>query len=398
MTEQIFPREFHKEQAPTGGNVIEYSDPDEMRLLSEFRKGTDSGSLRMMRLIDLPDLTRKADSPIKFIVDRILQMPEFQNFDIVIMPETIKVQNSFDVFNVPVGHPSRQPTDTYFLSTDRILRTQTTVMWFYYLNDPEIRTALEQRGYLSALSYGKVYRKDEIDRNHFPVFHQMDGLHIVKKQDKQTTPETLQDVLRSIIHSVFGPGIEFRFLEDTFPFTDPSTQIEIKYGDQWLEVVGGGMVHQNVMRNLGLDPEIYNGWAFGFGLERLAMIKNNIPDIRLFWSNNPRITKQFKNIDSQFVEVSKYPAIVRDISFIVPKSFAPNVYFDLVRDVAGDLAEQVALLDEYENEEKFGKDKKSYAYRITYRSNDRTLTSGEIDVLHKTLEQKTAEEFGATVR
>ena len=271
-------------------------------------------------------------------------------------------------------------------------------MWFYYLNDPEIRAMLGKKGSLSALSYGKVYRKDEIDRSHFPVFHQMDGLHIVKKQDKQTTLETLQNVLQSIIHSIFGPRVEFRFLEDTFPFTDPSTQIEIKNGDRWLEVLGGGIVHQNVMRNLGLDPEIYNGWAFGFGLERLAMIKNNIPDIRIFWSNNPRITKQFTGIDSQFKEVSKFPPVTRDISFVVNKDFAPNIYFDLVRDVAGDLVEEVALLDEYENEEKFGKDKKSYAYRITYRSSDRTLTNDEIDVLHKTLEKKTAEEFGAVIR
>jgi phenylalanyl-tRNA synthetase alpha chain len=122
-----------------------------------------------------------------------------------------------------------------------------------------------------------------------------------------------------------------------------------------------------------------------------------LPDIRLLWSDDERVKKQL-HLGQKFIEVSKYPPVIRDISFIVPKTFTPNDYFDLVRDIAGDLVEQVELIDQYENDEKFGADKKSYAYRVTYRSNDRTLTNEEVDVMHHALEKKTVEEFGATVR
>jgi phenylalanyl-tRNA synthetase alpha chain len=173
--------------------------------------------------------------------------------------------------------------------------------------------------------------------------------------------------------------------------------MEVEVNGKWVEVVGCGVVKGSVLEKLGVDSKNYTGWAFGFGLERLAISSMELPDIRLLWSTDPRVTKQL-HMGQKFVEVSKYPPVVRDISFVVPKTFSPNDYFDLVRDVVGDLAEEVTLLDEYENEEKFGKDKKSYAYRITYRSNDRTLTNDEIDILHKTLEKKTAEEFGAVIR
>jgi phenylalanyl-tRNA synthetase alpha chain len=141
----------------------------------------------------------------------------------------------------------------------------------------------------------------------------------------------------------------------------------------------------------------YHGWAFGFGLERLAIISMQLPDIRLLWSNDPRVKRQL-HMGNKFVEVSKYPPVTRDISFVVPKTFAPNDYFDLVRDIAGDLVEQVELIDEYENAEKFGAGKKSYAYHVVYRSSDRTLTGEEVDALHKKIEAETAKEFGATVR
>ena len=209
------------------------------------------------------------------------------------------------------------------------------------------------------------------------------------------TIDDLRDALSQIVKGLFGTDAKYRFLDDTFPYTDPSLQVEVDVNGQWIEILGGGMTKQSVFKKFGVEG--YNAWAFGFGLERLAIISMELPDIRLLWSGDERVKKQL-HMGHKFVEVSKYPAIVRDISFVVDKDFAPNVYFDLVRDVAGDVAEEVALLDEYENEEKFGKDKKSYAYRITYRSSDRTLTNDEIDVLHKMLEKKTAEEFSATIR
>lgn len=155
------------------------------------------------------------------------------------------------------------------------------------------------------------------------------------------------------------------------------------------------MPKKSVLQKMGVEG--YNGWAFGFGLERLAIISMELPDIRLLWSEDERVKKQLV-LGNKFAVVSKYPPVVRDISFIVKNDFAPNNYFDLVRDVVGDLAEEMALIDKYENAEKFGADNVSYAYRITYRSLDRTLTSEEVDVLHKELERRTTEVFGATVR
>jgi phenylalanyl-tRNA synthetase alpha chain len=163
-------------------------------------------------------------------------------------------------------------------------------------------------------------------------------------------------------------------------------------------VVGAGVVHTQVLRNLGIDPEVYNGWAFGFGLERLAMASMELPDIRLLWSDDERVTKQLK-LGNKFKEVSKYPAIIRDISFIVPKTFVPNNYFDLIRDIGGDdIIEEVSLLDKYENDAKFGADRMSYTYRIIYRSLERTLTNEEIEPLQNKVIEETKQQFKAEIR
>jgi phenylalanyl-tRNA synthetase alpha chain len=164
-----------------------------------------------------------------------------------------------------------------------------------------------------------------------------------------------------------------------------------------MEIVGAGLVHTQVLKNFGLDPEVYNGWAFGFG-ERLAMIKMGIPDIRILWSDDARITSQFKDINSTYKEVSKFPAVLRDISFVVVKSVSLNTYFETVRDVAGDLVEEFKLVDTYENATKFGADKVSYTFRIIYRSLTRTLTNEEVNVIHEKLRERTAGEFKAVLR
>jgi len=398
MPTDIYRNQYLKGGSPTGGDLITYNDRAETGIISKFIEQNNFESLRIRRLLDLPDLTRQTNSPLKFIVDKILKMPEFQNFDLITTPETETMENIFDMFNVPKNHPSRKTTDTYFLNSNRLLRTQTTIMWFYYLNDLKIRKLLEQQGYISALSYGKVYRKDEIDRSHFPVFHQIDGLYIIRKQEQNLTLNTLKEVLTSIIKIIFGPTVMFRFLEDTFPFTDPSTQIEIRNTNEWLEVLGGGLVHHDVLRNFGLDPSIYNGWAFGFGIERLAMIKNNIPDIRLLWSKNPLITEQFTDIESKFVEVSKYPSVVRDISFIVDKNTSLNSFYEIVRDHAGALVEKVSLTDRYENNKKIGNNKISYTFRIIFRSYEKTLTNTDINEFHKGIEENVKKDLKAIIR
>lgn len=389
-------------------NYIIAKDSASDKLLDELMQKQDIKSLRIKKLFSLPDLSRKENSPIKFIVDKVLQIPMFENFDVIEIPEIVTVRDNFDLLNAPADHPSRKETDTYYIDKDHILRTQTTVMWPFYLQRKEVVEQLEKDGEVGLLSFGKVFRKDEIDRNHFPVFHQIDGLYISKKDKKTIGLEDLQKVLVDIAKNIFGESIEYRILDDSFPFTNPSTQIEIKISqksqiegqneEKWLEVVGAGIVHTQVLANLNIDPSVYNGWAFGFGLERLAMVKMNIPDIRIFWSDDQRITSQFKDINSQYKEVSKFPMTYRDISFIIKKDISLNNYYEIVRDCAGDLVEEVKMTDQYENEDKFGVGNISYTFRIVYRSPERTLTNEEVNLIQEKIIEKTKEELGATVR
>src|SRR3989338_451293 len=378
-------------------NHMVIHDPKEAELLAELGEKTDFKSLRMKKLLALPDLTKKEQSPVKILFDQILGLPRFQDFDIVDFSKLVTVEQNFDPLNTPKDHPSRRETDTYYLTDEYLLRTQMTAFWSFYLKDPKVLKRLETEGQIAALASGIVFRKDEIDRHHFPAFHQIDGLLICKKSKKIITQADLKEVQADLAKSIFGEGIEYKFLDDDFPYTVESLEMDIMFNGQWIEVNGAGLVNPIVLKNFGLDPEIYNGWAFGFG-ERLAMIKMGIPDIRILWSDDSRITSQFKDINSTFKEVSKYPSIIRDISFIVDKSTSLNNYFEIVREYAGNLIEEVKLLDTYEDAKKFGEGKKSYTFRIVYCSPERTLTNQEVNVIQQNIQKKTETELKAVVR
>jgi phenylalanyl-tRNA synthetase alpha chain len=379
------------------GNYYEAKSGEETDLLKKIESRSDTEAIRMQRYLAMPDLSRTETSPIHEIVSRILSQKDFENFDVIKVPELVSTHVTFDLYNFAPDHPARSKSDTYFIDEKNILRPHTTVMWYYYLSQPEVKEKMARGEAVGFFSFGKVYRKDEIDRNHMNVFHQMDGGFLIPKSKKIIGIEDLQNVLADIAKAVFGPDIKYRFNKDTFPYTDPSLEMEVEIAGRWIEVLGCGIMTDTIIKNLGLDPEKWSNWAFGFGLERLAIISMDLPDIRLLWSEDERVIKQLK-LGQKFIEVSKYPPIVRDISFIVPKTFVPNDYFDLVRENAPDLVEQVALLDKYENDEKFGKENISYAFRITYRSLDRTLTSEEIDTIHKKVESETAKIFDAKIR
>jgi len=235
------------------------------------------------------------------------------------------------------------------------------------------------------------------------VFHQIGGWYLAPESEK-VSEDDLKEALSEVAKSVFGATSTIRFNEDSFPYTDPSLEVEVNVKGtaaegpargEWLEILGGGMPKKSVLKKMGLEG--YTGWAFGFGVERIAIASMALPDIRLLWSDDERIKKQLK-LGNVFEEVSKYPPVVRDISFVVSKTFVPNDYFDLVRDIAGDLVEEIELLDTYENAEKFGADNMSFAYRIVYRSIERTLTGEEVDALHKKLEEETVRTYNATIR
>ena len=371
---------------------------EEKKLREELETRRDPESERMKRFLNMPDLSRISGSPINELAQRIIAAPGFKDFDVIQVPEIVPADVSFDLFDFPQDHPARSKSDTYYVDENNILRTHTTVMWNYYLKDQEVKNKMEKGDPVGSLCHGKVYRKDEIDRHHMNVFHQMDGWYLIPKDRKIITIEDLQKVLSDIAVAVFGSGVKYKFYEDKFPYTDPSLEMEIDKGDgKWVEVLGAGVVKGKVLDNHGVDSSKWNGWAFGFGLERLAIISMDLPDIRLLWSNDERVKKQLV-LGNKFKEVSKFPPITRDISFVVGKSFIPNNYFDLIRDIGGDLVEEVQLLDKYENADKFGPDKVSYTYRIVYRSNERTLTTEEIDPIQQRIYDETKKQFSAEVR
>ncbi len=377
-------------------NIIVKSDEDK-KAMESLSGRHDPQSVRVKRFLAMPDLSRTPGSPIYELAQRIIGLPDFKDFDVMQVPEIVKADISFDLFDFPPEHPARSKSDTYYVTDNDILRTHTTIMWYYYLMNEQIKEKIKKGLPVGSLCHGKVYRKDEIDRNHMNVFHQMDGWYLCKKSNKVITSQDLQDVLVKIAKAVFGENVKYRFNADKFPYTDPSLEMEVEIGGRWLEVLGSGVVKGSVLKNLGVDPEVYNGWAFGFGLERLAIISMELPDIRLLWSDDERIKKQLK-LGNKFKEVSKFPAITRDISFVVSKDFVPNNYFDVIRDIGGNLVEEVRLLDKYENSEKFGADKVSYTYRVIYRSNERTLLTSEIDPIQNKIYQETKKQFGAEVR
>lgn len=369
----------------------------ENALKIELDKRTDSEAARIKRYLGMADLSRKEEGPIRELVNNITGLEQFKDFDIIKIPEIVPASASFDLFNFPEDHVARSKSDTYYVDEENILRTHTTVMWYYYFQQPEIRAKIAENKPLGVLSYGKVYRKDEIDRHHMNIFHQMDGLYLHPTSEKTITQDDLKEVLGNVVKAAFGPDVKYRFNDDTFPYTHQSLEMEVDKDGSWVEVLGAGLVQPGVLEKLDVDPNQYNGWAFGFGLERLAIIGMELPDIRLLWSEDERVKKQL-HLGQKFVEVSKYPPVVRDISFIVSKDFEPNNYFDLIRDIGGDLVEQVELTDKYENAEKFGEDRVSYTYRILYRSPDRTLEASEVEPLQDEVYSQTAKQFNAELR
>ncbi len=368
---------------------------EEKALLAAFTTRNDIEAERIKKYLSMPDLSRTAGSPLNEIMKRVTTLPVLKDFDHIDIPEVIPTSILFDKFNFATNHPARSKSDTYYIDDKNVLRTHDTVMWHYFLTLPEIKEKIAKKEAFGVMCYGKVYRKDEIDRRHMNIFHQMGGLYLVPNDTKMLVLDDLKAVLSDIVTSVFGKDTKFRFNPDTFPYTDPSLEVEVEINGQWIEILGGGMPKPTVLKEFGVEG--YNGWAFGFGLERLSIISMELPDIRLLWSTDPRVTKQLV-LGQKFVEVSKYPPVVRDISFIVPNTFIPNDFFDLAREMVPDTLEEVALIDKYENAKKLGEGNVSYAYRITYRSLDKTLTNDEANALHKKIEEATVKNYGAKIR
>ena len=239
------------------------------------------------------DLGRK--HPMYNVLDQIKDIFIGMGFEIVEGPEIEMADYNFTKLNIDEGHPSREWTDTFYFTDDSqyLLRTQTSPM--------QVRTMETHPLPIRMLAPGRVYRKDEVDATHSPMFHQIEGMVI----DKGITMADLKATLNLVVQQIYGEGTVTRFRPHHFPFTEPSCEMDIQChkcggkgcptckGEGWIEILGAGMVHPKVLSGCGIDPDVYSGWAFGMGLERLAMGEYKINDLRLIFENDERFLKQF---------------------------------------------------------------------------------------------------------
>jgi len=221
--------------------------------------------------------------PINHIKDSILELLQSFGFEIIDGPEIETEEFNFDMLNIKKSHPARQMHDTFYVDNkDYLLRTHTSPV--------QIRGMLNKKLPLALASGGKVYRKDD-DSTHLPMFHQIEGIYI----DKDINFGNLKDLIYRILNSIFGDDIEIRFRPSYFPFTEPSAEVDILSSDKkWLEILGCGIVNPIVLSNCEIDPKKFSGLAFGLGVERIAMLKHGVSDIREFYKSNLDFLRQFK--------------------------------------------------------------------------------------------------------
>jgi phenylalanyl-tRNA synthetase alpha chain len=266
-------------------------------------EGLKSEERRVTLQADRPDLTlpgRRPDPgpvhPITRVTEEIIEVFEGLGFSVAEGPEVESDYYNFAALNFPDDHPARDMQDTFHVGPDALLRTHTSPV--------QIRTMKAQRPPVRIICLGKVYRRDLLDATHSPMFHQVEGLAV----DKHITMADLKATLQLFAREMFGPKSTVRFRPSFFPFTEPSAEVDVRCfkcgGDGcrfcrasgWLEILGSGMVHPNVLRNVGYDPEEVTGWAFGMGIDRIALLKYEIDDIRLFFDNDLRFLQQFAGL------------------------------------------------------------------------------------------------------
>ncbi len=327
------------------------------------------------------NLHNQKNHPLEIIKRKIYDYfgDEYKKFDD--LNPKVTTENCFDKLLIPKDHPARSLSDTYYFDENHILRTHTSA------HQNELLTA----GHTKFLVTGDVYRKDDIDSSHYPVFHQMEGVCVI--EDGKNAEEELKKTLKGLIDVLF-PNCEYRFNEDYFPFTHPSFEVEVMFQGKWLEVLGAGVVQPKIMENCGLENKA--AFAFGLGLERLSILLFEIPDIRYFWSSDERFINQFISGDVvKFKEYSSYPPISRDLAFWADTNFAHNNFCEIVRENGGDLIENVSLIDEFAHP-KTGKQSK--CYRIVFQSNDRTLTNTEINEIQENIKFTSIERLNVEIR
>ena len=231
--------------------------------------------------------------PLSKVMDEINNIFIGMGFSIVEGPEIETDHYNFEALNIPKNHPARDTQDTFYIDDELLLRTQTSPV--------QIRVMEKQSPPIRIISPGRVFRSDSVDSTHSPVFHQIEGLVV----DKNITMADLKGTLKLFVDKLYGKDSSVKFRPHHFPFTEPSAEMDVMcfscQGDGcslckhegWIEILGCGMVHPKVLKNCGIDPEVYSGFAFGMGLERIVMRRYNIDDLRLFFENDVRFLSQF---------------------------------------------------------------------------------------------------------
>ena len=232
--------------------------------------------------------------PLNIVLEDLIDIFQSMGFDVVDGPEVETEYYNFEALNLPADHPARDMQDTFFLSNSLLLRSQTSAA--------QIRTMEDRQPPIRIICPGRVYRADEVDATHSPVFHQVEGLVV----DKGITMCDLKGCLEQFAHEIYGPETKVKFRPSFFPFTEPSVEVDVTCsecggkgcrvckGSGWIEILGAGMVHPNVLLGCGIDPEVYSGFAFGIGLDRLTTTRYKISDIRLLFENDQRFLEQFR--------------------------------------------------------------------------------------------------------
>lgn len=231
--------------------------------------------------------------PLNIVLEDLKGIFRGMGYTVVDGPEVEETKYVFDMLNTDEGHPARDPQDTFYITDKILLRTQTSSV--------QIRTMLKEKPPIAIISPGRVYRSDAVDATHSPIFHQCEGLVI----DKKITFGDLKGTLENWAKSLYGENVKLRFRPHHFPYTEPSAEVDLQCfkcggkgcplckGEGWIEMLGSGIVHPQVLINCGIDPDEYSGFAFGIGLERIAMMRYNIDDMRLLYENDSRFLTQF---------------------------------------------------------------------------------------------------------
>ena len=288
------------EERPVIGSLVNTVREEIENLIQEKEKEFKNQEL-LERLenetIDVTEPSKKVVlgslHPITKIIEEVEEIFLGMGYQIADGPEVEKATYNFDKLNTPPDHPARDVQDTFYITDDIVLRSQTSPV--------QARVMENQKPPIKIICPGAVYRSDSVDATHSPVFHQVEGLVV----DKHISMADLKGTLEMFAKKCLGENTKIRFRPHHFPFTEPSAEADVSCfvcggkgcrvckGEGWIELLGCGEVHPNVLRNCGIDPDVYSGFAFGFGVERIAMAKYGIEDMRLLFENDIRFLKQF---------------------------------------------------------------------------------------------------------